>query len=280
MTAFDEMIAAYDCRTVEDKLNAIREVMQQVALCGLSRSGFFDKAAFYGGTCLRIFHGLDRFSEDMDFSLLQQNPEFDFTPHFAAIEEEFASMGQRVSIALKKKSKQSAIHSAFLKGDTAQFNLSLERGRLVNIKLEVDTMPPLQFETENKLLLLPRSFYSRCFTLPCLFAGKMHALLYRAWKNRVKGRDWYDFEWYVRKGVKLDFPHFCERAYQFDSASRDSLDVDAFVTLLRQKIENVNFSAAAEDVRPFMRHPEHLELWSMDYFLQVAGMLRIAESAV
>ncbi len=275
MNAFDEMIAAYDCRTVEDKLNAIREVMQQVALCGLSRSGFFDKAAFYGGTCLRIFHGLDRFSEDMDFSLLQENPDFDFTPHFAAIEEEFASMGQRVSIALKKKSKESAIHSAFLKGDTAQFNLSLERGRLVNIKLEVDTMPPLQFETENRLLLLPRSFYSRCFTLPSLFAGKMHALLYRAWRNRVKGRDWYDFEWYVRKGVKLDFAHFCERAYQFESAPRGSLQAEAFMALLRQKIETVNFSAAADDVRPFIRRPEHLKLWDADYFLQVAGMLRV-----
>ena len=275
MNAFDEMIAAYECRTVEDKLNAIREVMQQVALCGLSRSGFFDKAAFYGGTCLRIFHGLDRFSEDMDFSLLQENPDFDFTPHFASIEEEFASMGQRVSIALKKKSKESAIHSAFLKSDTAQFNLSLERGRLVNIKLEVDTKPPLQFETENRLLLLPRSFYSRCFTLPCLFAGKMHALLYRSWKNRVKGRDWYDFEWYVRKGVKLDFSHFCERAYQFESVPRGDLNEESFMLLLRRKIESVNFSAAAEDVRPFMRRPEHLQLWSIDYFHQVAGMLRI-----
>ena len=275
MNVFDEMIAAYECRTVEDKLNAIREVMQQGALCGLSRSGFFDKAAFYGGTCLRIFHGLDRFSEDMDFSLLQENPDFDFTPHFAAIEEEFASMGQRVSIALKKKSKESAIHSAFLKSDTAQFNLSLERGRLVNIKLEVDTKPPLQFETENRLLLLPRPFYSRCFTLPCLFAGKMHALLYRAWKNRVKGRDWYDFEWYVRKRVKLDFSHFCERAYQFESAPGGSLNEAAFMLSLHQKIESVNFTAAADDVRPFMRRPEHLQLWSKDYFLQVAEMLII-----
>ena len=211
----------------------------------------------------------------MDFSLLQENPDFDFTPHFASIEEEFASMGQRVSIALKKKSKESAIHSAFLKGDTAQFNLSLERGRLVNIKLEVDTKPPLQFETENKLLLLPRSFYSRCFTLPCLFAGKMHALLYRSWKNRVKGRDWYDFEWYVRKGVKMDFSHLCERAYQFESAPRGDLNEESFMLLLRRKIESVNFSAAAEDVRPFMRRPEHLQLWSIDYFHQVAGMLRI-----
>lgn len=275
MNVFDEMLSAYECKTVEDKLNAIREVMQQVALCGLARSGFLDKAAFYGGTCLRIFHGLDRFSEDMDFSLLQVDADFDFRPHFAAVEEEFASMGQRVTISLKNKSRQSAIQSAFLKGDTAQFNLSLERGRLVNIKLEVDTLPPLAFETEHKLLLLPRSFYARCYTLPCLFAGKMHALMYREWQNRVKGRDWYDFEWYVRKGVKLDFSHFCERAYEFGSEPRGSLTPDSFLSMLQSKIESVNFSAAAEDVRPFMRKPEHLKLWSAEYFLQVAELMKL-----
>ena len=275
MNVFDEMLSAYECRTVEDKLNVIREVMQQVALCGLARSGFFDKAAFYGGTCLRIFHGLDRFSEDMDFSLLQADADFDFRPHFAAVEEEFASMGQRVTISLKNKSRQSAIQSAFLKGDTAQFNLSLERGRLVNIKLEVDTLPPMAFETEHKLLLQPRSFYARCFTLPCLFAGKMHALMYRAWKNRVKGRDWYDFEWYVRKGVQLDFAHFCERAYEFGSEPRGSLTPDSFLCMLQRKIESVNFSAAVEDVRPFMRNPEHADFWSTDYFLQVARMMKL-----
>lgn len=275
MNVFDEMLSAYECRNVEDRLNAIREVMQQVALCGLARSGFFDKAAFYGGTCLRVFHGLDRFSEDMDFSLLQADADFDFSPHFAAVEEEFASMGQRVNISLKKKSRQSAIQSAFLKGDTAQFNLSLERGRLVNIKLEVDTMPPLAFDTEHKLLLLPRSFYARCFTLPCLFAGKMHALMYRAWKNRVKGRDWYDFEWYVRKGVQLDFAHFCKRAYEFGSEPRSSLTPDSFRCMLQRKIESVNFSAAAEDVRPFMRNPEHVKIWSAEYFRQVAQLMKL-----
>lgn len=275
MNVFDEMIAAYECRTTGDKLNAIREVMQQVALCGLSHSGFFDKAAFYGGTCLRIFHGLDRFSEDMDFSLLQSDESFDFSPHFAAIEEEFAALGQKVSITLKQKSKTSAIQSAFLKGDTAQFNLKLERSRLVNIKMEVDTNPPLQFETENRLLLLPKSFYARCFTLPCLFAGKMHALLYRAWQNRVKGRDWYDFEWYVRKGVKLNFKHFCERAYQFQSESPDSLTPETFAEILHKKIASVNFASAADDARPFMRNPEHLKYWGADYFFQVARLLSV-----
>lgn len=275
MNAFDEMLSAYEYKTAEDKLNAIREVMQQVALCGLERGGFFGKAAFYGGTCLRIFHGLKRFSEDMDFSLLESAPDFDFSPYLNCIEEEFASVGQKVSITLKKKTKITPIQSAFLKSDTALFNLSLERGRIINIKLEVDTTPPLDFATEDKLLLLPRSFYVRCFTLPCLFAGKMHALLFRSWKNRVKGRDWYDFEWYVRKGVALDFTHFCRRAYQFASVPEASLTLQSFQQLLFDKIRQISFASAIDDVRPFIREQDSLQLWSSDYFEQVASMMRI-----
>ena len=275
MNIFDEMLAAYECKTIEDKLNAIREVMQQVALSGLAKGGFFDKAAFYGGTCLRIFHGLKRFSEDMDFSLLESTPDFDFRPYFDCIEEEFAAVGQKVNITLKKKTKITPIQSAFLKSDTALFNLSLERGRVINIKLEVDTTPPLDFATEDKLLMLPRSFYVRCFTLPCLFAGKMHALLFRSWKNRVKGRDWYDFEWYVRKGIALDFRHFCRRAYQFASVPENSLTMENFQQLLRDKIRQIRFSSAIDDVRPFIREQDSLQLWSADYFEQVASLMRI-----
>ena len=275
MNVFDEMLAAYDCKTVEDKLNAIREVMQQVALSGLAKGGFFDKAAFYGGTCLRIFHGLNRFSEDMDFSLLAPMSDFDFRPYFDSIEEEFAAAGQKVTIALKKKTKVTPIQSAFLKSDTALFNLSLERGRVINIKLEVDTTPPLDFVTEDKLLLLPRSFYVRCFTLPCLFAGKMHALLFRTWKNRVKGRDWYDFEWYVRKGIPLDFKHFCRRAYQFASVPDNSLTLQGFQQLLFDKIHQTRFASAIDDVRPFIREQDSLQLWSSDYFEQVTSRMRI-----
>ncbi len=277
MNIFDEMLAAYECKTIEDKLNAIREVMQQVALSGLAKGGFFDKAAFYGGTCLRIFHGLKRFSEDMDFSLLESTPDFDFRPYFGCIEEEFAAAGQKVNITLKKKTKITPIQSAFLKSDTALFNLSLERGRVINIKLEVDTTPPLDFATEDKLLLLPRSFYVRCFTLPCLFAGKMHALLFRSWKNRVKGRDWYDFEWYVRKGIALDFPHFCRRTYQFASVPEGSLTMEKFQQLLLDKIRQIRFSSAIDDVRPFIRDLDSLQLWSADYFEQVSRLMRIQD---
>lgn len=275
MSAFDEMISRYECHNTDDKLNAIREVMQQVTLSALSESGFFEKAVFYGGTCLRIFHGLQRFSEDMDFSLRAPTPDFDPTPYLHAIKNMFAALGQTVDVAPKKKTKQSAIQSAFLKSDTAQFDLKLERGRLITIKLEIDTAPPLSFESEQKLLLHPRAFFSACMTLPCLFAGKMHALLFRNWQNRVKGRDWYDFAWYISKGIPLNFTHFCARTAQFNSLPEPSLTISQFRDLLRQKISTVNLESAKADVLPFIANTRELDIWSTDYFMQLADLMHI-----
>lgn len=275
MNVFDDMLARYECRTTDDKLNAIREVMQQISLYALAFSGFFEKAVFYGGTCLRVFHKLNRFSEDMDFSLRESNPHFDPTAYLEAIRDTFASMGQDVSIAPKKKTKQSAIQSAFLKTDTAQFNLSLERGRLITIKLEIDTNPPLEFESEQKLLLLPQAFFSACMSLPCLFAGKMHALLFRNWKNRVKGRDWYDFAWYVSKGIPLHYRHFCVRCEQLQSVQQLFDSPTQFKKALIDKILSVNFEEAKADVAPFIKNSRELDIWSTEYFIQLADMLEI-----
>jgi len=271
---FDDMMARYQCRNTEDTLHAVREIMQQITLAALARGGFFRKAAFYGGTCLRIFHGLGRFSEDMDFSLLAPDAEFSLEPWFDHIRNEFALLNQQVDISVKNKTHRSAIHSAFLKSNTAQYDIRLERGRLINIKLEVDTTPPLHFDTEEKLLLLPWSFYTRTFSLPCLFAGKMHALIFRNWKNRVKGRDWYDFEWYVRRGIPLHFEHFCHRAYQFGSAVPGSITPSAFLELLKNKLSTTSIEAVKQDVSPFIRDRSTLDIWSADYFLQLADMLQ------
>ncbi len=187
---FDRMISAYDTSTPMAKKNAIYEVMQQVALAGLQRGGFFEKAAFYGGTCLRIFHGLGRYSEDMDFSLLQEDASFNIEDYFPAIIAEFKSLGRDVVITKKEKRNFSKVESAFLKDDTHIYNLAFQTEKNLKIKIEVDTKPPLGFTTEQKLLLQPFSFMTRCVVLPDLFAGKMHALVYRNWRQRVKGRDW------------------------------------------------------------------------------------------
>lgn len=276
MNVFDEMLASYETGNDNDRLNAVHEIMQQVALGGLYNGGFFNKAAFYGGTCLRIFHGLDRFSEDMDFSLLAPDPGFRLDPYFDAITAEFAALGQSIDITTKEKTAQSTIQSAFLKSDTAQYDIHLGRDRKIKIKIEVDTTPPLGFSTEQKLLLQPFSFYTNCFTLPDLFAGKMHALIYRSWKNRVKGRDWYDFEWYVRKNVAMDFKHFCERAYQFGSEEPGRLTPDRFRAILKDKIKETDIRQVKDDVMPFIKDQNKLNIWSTEYFLQLADMVKLS----
>jgi len=187
--------------------------MQEITLADLYRGGFYKHAACYGGTALRIFHGLNRFSEDLDFSLLEKETEFELEPFFNSVVEEFNALGLQISLKQKTKLNISNIDSAFLKSETLWSELELgstipqikfSSKPSIKIKIEVDTDPPLNFETENLLLSKPFSFYVNCFTLPNLFAGKMHALLFRKWKNRVKGKDWYDMEWYIRNGVELN----------------------------------------------------------------------------
>lgn len=268
---FNEMLLGYDITTEQQKRNAIFEVNQQIILAGLYNGGFFNEAAFYGGTCLRIFHGLQRFSEDMDFSLLAPNENFDFTQYFQPIIDQFALVGREVEIRKKDKKNFGKVESAFLKDNTDVYDITFQTEKSVKIKIEVDTQPPLKFRTEQKLLLLPQSFMTRCFTLPTLFAGKMHALVYRAWKNRVKGRDWYDFEWYVRHNVSLDFTHLGERALQFN---QENLDRETFLQKLNERLATADMNQIKADVLPFVRNPKELDIWSNDYFLQLAKMIR------
>ena len=205
--AIVRMLDRYQCRRVEDYVRALREILQEVALLGLWRSKFFEKAAFYGGTALRILYGMDRFSEDLDFSLLKPISDFDLSRYLGALEREIRSFGFEVSVTKREKTAESPVQSAFLKADTLKHLLVIEtaeevarqipRGQVMKIKIEVDTDPPPGFDTENKFLLHPIPFSVRAFVLPDLFAGKMHAVLCRQWKSRVKGRDWYDLVWYA-----------------------------------------------------------------------------------
>ena len=267
---YGTMLSAYDITTEQKRRNAIFEVNQQIILAGLYNGGFFEKAAFYGGTCLRIFHRLQRFSEDLDFSLLQSDENFDFTQYFQPIIDQFSMVGRSVEIKKKDKKSFGKVESAFLKDNTDVYDISFQTDRSIKIKIEVDTLPPLHFKTEQKLLILPFSFMTRCYTLPDLFAGKMHALVYRAWKNRVKGRDWYDFEWYVRHSIPLDFDHLAERILQFN---HETIDRESFMILLKDKLASTNIEQVKKDVLPFIKHPEELNIWSNDYFQQLADMI-------
>ena len=263
---FNTMLKDYDQSTAQARRNAIFEVNQQIILSGLHSGGFFDEAAFYGGTCLRIFHGLQRFSEDLDFSLISPNESFDFTRFFPAIVNEFNLVGRSVEISRKEKRGFGKVESAFLKDNTEVYNVSFQTEKSIKIKIEVDVCPSLKFETENRLLLQPKSFFTKCFTLPCLFAGKMLALMFRNWKNRVKGRDWFDFEWYVRHGVPLDFTHLQERILQFNG---EVIDKETFYNLLRERFSAANISQVKADVIPFVHNTHDLDIWSNDYFMQL-----------
>lgn len=271
---FQNMLSAYDLSTDQAVRNATFEVNQQVILAGLNQGGFFDKAAFYGGTCLRIFHGLQRFSEDMDFSLLNPDSEFDFTMYFQPIIDEFAAIGRTVDIKKKDKKNFGKVESAFLKDNTDVYDISFQTEKSIKIKIEVDTNPLLRFSTEQKLLMEPRSFMTRCFTLPDLFAGKMHALVYRAWKNRVKGRDWYDFEWYVRNRIPLDFKYLQERIKEFNGCEKTK---EEFLEDLKERLGTSDIKQVKADVLPFLKNPNELDIWSNDYFLQIMNLIKFEE---
>jgi len=276
MNVFDSMMQTFPTQSDADYQNALHEVMQKITLAGLSRHDFFKRAAFYGGTCLHFFHGLPRFSEDMDFSLLQPDPTFTLTDYFPAVIAEFKALGREVTLTQKTKKRESAIESAFLKDNTDIYNLSFKTERTVKIKIEVDTSPPLQFKTESHALMLPFSFMTRCFSLPSLYAGKMHALLFRNWKQRVKGRDWYDFEWYVRHRTELDLKHFQQRMKQ----SHPELPIPGteheLKVLVRERIQRLNIQEAKNDVIPFIKESSELDIWNQDYFNQIAEQIQIA----
>jgi len=275
MSVVEQMLKRYDLASNEDSANALREVMQEIALAGLYRGGFFDKAAFYGGTCLRVFYGLKRFSEDLDFSLLQADTAFSLEPYFRTIEDEFNAFGFKVEIVAKQKSVASDIESAFLKKNSSIYDVQVLGRKTTKIKFEVDTNPPLGFAVEERLLIHPYSFYVKCFSLPDLFAGKMHALLYRQWKNRVKGRDWFDFEWYVKRGVVLNLSHFVERAVQSGGLVDDSFNESDFLDLVQEKIRQLDVVSARRDIVRFIKDPLQIEIWSQEYFLQLAQMMKI-----
>ncbi len=275
MTTYESMLADYrNDGGSTATMNAEQEVCQKIALAGLHRGGFFDHAAFYGGTCLRMFYGLPRFSEDMDFSLTQKRDDIHLENYFDAIREEFNLAGFDITITKKEKKAFGKVESAFLKENTEAYDIKFQTKKTVKVKIELDTDPPLLFNTEQKLLMQPYSFMVRCFTLPDLYAGKMHALVYRAWQRRVKGRDWFDFEWYVRNGVPLSFRHLQERIREFNGVI---VSPEEFMDLLRKKIVETDIENVKHDVIPYIEPNQQrdLDIWSNEYFLMLADKIVI-----
>lgn len=282
--AIQQMLDRYACRTRDDYIGALREIMQQIALLGLWRSKFFEHTAFYGGTALRVLYGLDRYSEDLDFSLLKPAKTFSLGTYGHALRRELSSFGFEVSFEVRRKTRESAIESAFLKANTLQQLIVVKAGadltrqmhaeEVLKIKLEVDTDPPSGFETESRTVLLPVPFAVRVYSLPDLFAGKMHALLCRKWKARVKGRDWYDLVWYLGHHPRLRLSHLESRMRQSgDWIDAAPLDRIALLDRVHAAIRQLNVTQAREEADRFVREKSSLELWSREFFLEIVDKI-------
>ncbi len=270
-----KMLEHYQNSKIQEQTK-IREILQQTALLGLERHGLFEKAAFYGGTALRILYGLDRFSEDLDFTLLKPDPEFDFEPYLEGMKKELASFGFEMEVTQKKKNIETSVQSAFLKMNTIQLYLAIgdekkskatNHNEKVQIKLEIDTDPPPHYRLQNRLVLNPVSFYVLTLHQSDLFAGKMHAALYRAWKGRIKGRDWYDIIWYVTNKIPLSLTYLASCMRQTNNLGADeTLDRPRVLALLHERIDTIDWASAKADMRAFIPTPERLDIWSPDYF--------------
>ncbi len=281
--ALEDMLRPYAPITPLDWVQAIREVVQEIVLLGFWRSGFFEQAAFYGGTALRIFHGLNRFSEDLDFSLDGPEDEARLESVLTSLEHELAAWGFSFQADPKSAGVQTGIESAFLKGNTRinllQIGVPEELSRRfppnqkIAIKLELDTRPPPFSGTEVKTHLLPTPFQVRLYDLPSLFAGKLHALLFRDWKSRVKGRDFYDFVWFVSRRVPVNLPHLEARIRQSGNPAIERLDLRGLQSLLSERFGKVNLAAAADEVRPYLRDARELAMWSEAFFKELIPRL-------
>ena len=280
MNIIEQMLSNYEITNEADLINALKEVFQEIALLGLYHGGFFEKAAFYGGTALRILYKLPRFSEDLDFTLLEKNSDFNIEQYFNSIVDEFEALGIIIEIEKKiKKDFGSNIASAFLKNDTSIHTLNIQAnnlgsilggvhsGKKLKIKFEVDTNPPLKFQIESKTLLLPKTFNIITMTLPNLYAGEMHAVLCRKWKTRVKGRDWYDYEWYVKRNTPLNLNHLQERMYESGDLDKTvKLDEKLFKELIYKRIDVLDVTGAVKEVSPFIKDKSGFDFWSQEYF--------------
>ena len=276
----EQMLKTYDIKTLYDKKNAMKEVMQELVLCGLSRAGFFKKAAFYGGTALRIFYGLDRFSEDLDFSLNTADKNFDLKAYFPTLEKEIKAYGLNMSISEKEKATDGGILSAFLKGNTKEHLLlfytddSISSGvatnETVRIKFEIDINPPRYAAFEHKYRLLPVPYEINLYDMPSLFAGKIHAVICRAWRNRVKGRDLYDYVFYLTRHAAVNRLHLRERLIQSGYIDDDAnCSLDDIRQMLCNRFDSIDYKQAKKDVEPFIRDTFALDVWSADFFKQI-----------
>ena len=285
MSSIQSMMERYQPQNAEAYRNAQKEIVQEIALHGMSKSGFFQEGAFYGGTALRIFYGLHRFSEDMDFSLVHPNPSFALSDYLPAVEEELSAVGLKMRVEQKNKTKVTDIQPAFIKGGTLIQIISIQqtdevlipgihKQEQLKIKLEVDTNPPPGAGFELRYALRPVPYVVRLYDKPSLFAGKIHAVLCRNWARRIKGRDLYDYVWYLSQDTPVNLFHLQKRLEQSDRwDSSKQLALQDTKDMLKERFSQLDFEAAKKDVIPFLSDASELDLWNAGFFQAITENL-------
>ena len=285
MSSIQSMMERYQPQNAEAYRNALKEIVQEIALYGMSKSGFFQEGAFYRGTALRIFYGLHRFSEDMDFSLVHPNPSFALSDYLPTVEEELSAVGLKMRVEQKNKTKVTDIQSAFIKGGTLIQIISIQqtdevlipgihKQEQLKIKLEVDTNPPPGAGFELRYALRPVPYVVRLYDKPSLFAGKIHAVLCRNWARRIKGRDLYDYVWYLSHDTPVNFFHLQKRLEQSDRwDSSKQLALQDTKDMLKERFSQLDFEAAKKDVIPFLSDASELDLWNAGFFQAITENL-------
>ncbi|MBR1413901.1 MAG: nucleotidyl transferase AbiEii/AbiGii toxin family protein [Bacilli bacterium] len=279
-----QMLDNYNVNNINDKINALKEIIQEIVLSGLSRGDFFKEAAFYGGTALRIFYKLDRFSEDLDFALISPNKDFELSKYFDYVEKELKSYGLNLQISTKSKKIDSNISSAFLKGDTLEHILKFfpneennEYNHLfknIKIKFEVDINPPSGATYDIQYKLLPSPHQIVLYDKESLFAGKIHAILCRNWNLRTKGRDLYDYIFFLANNTTVNIELIKNKLIDSGYIKKDSkFDIDILKQLLIDKFKGINYNDAIDDVKPFIKDVNSLKLWNKDFFIKITERL-------
>lgn len=267
-----------------ERENAIKEIIQEIVLAGFSRGGFFSNAAFYGGTCLRIFHGLNRFSEDLDFALVNKK-NFNIAEYLPYVKKELLSYGLDMDVLIKDKIDKKDIQTAFVKGNALslmmQFFPNSDEAKHVignqkiKIKFEIDTDNPVGGITEIKYPLFPSPFEIRIFDESTLFAGKIHAIICRNYKNNVKGRDFYDYLFYLGKGSKINFLYLENKLKNSGKISSNvELTIDMVKEMLKERFLSVDYKAIKKDVYNFIVDKESLNVWSSNLFISTLDNLK------
>lgn len=280
-----DMLSPYQNRGEINTERAFREVAQQILLAGLARTDFFDHASFYGGTCLRIFYGLDRFSEDLDFGITSNDPSFSLSEYLPAIDAAFSELGLQMKASIREKIASTTVESAYVDGPVRDLLIELfpkdERvakivfNQKIKIKFEVAKAFVPGATYEYKPLFLPYYSKVRCHDKESLFAGKISAVLARNWKSRVKGRDYYDFAFYVSRGTGINMDYLKHQLVHDDylEENRD-LNLEVLKELLTDKMSALDVEQAKSDVRPFLYDESVLNCWSTGYFLDLVSALK------